>query len=247
MEQNQVIETIGSITKTEHLRSLQTDILPNSLVLKSMNPFPGVKNENETSFNKPGSLFVILRYRYAPEKINRINCKLNKKLNLTRFPSYGEIIHENSVFPCVRIKNLEDYNRIVSVQDCLRSNDLQLMAFKDIDADCRIKIFKFFKLAEIGDGLYRDLNEGEKIYIRIDSSINSKRFDSVINKIKYNLEESNFDAALGIIYRFQGPEHVIRIFDADKSFQRAVLLRKLFLKEIKDEIHLSASHKIKAL
>lgn len=242
MERNQVIETIGSITKVEHLTDLQTNVLRNTLVLKNVNPFPGIKNQNISISDKPGSLFIILRYRYAPEKINRINCALLAEQNLATYPSYGEVNIGETVLPCVRVKNLDSYDQIVSIQNFLLSNDLQLMPYRTVNGEYTIKIFKTFKLAEIGEGLYRDLHDGEKFYVKIDRVLNWKRFEYVIKKIKFNVEDPNFDAALGVIYRFMGPENVIRIFDKDVTYKRAIELRKQLLKEVKDEIHLSAAH-----
>lgn len=242
MESNQVIETIGSITKMEHLTDIQTNVVKNTLVLKNVNPFPGVSNQNLSISDKPGSLFLILRYRYAPEKINRINRKLQAELNLKTYPSYGEVTIGKDILPCVRVKNLDNYNQILPIQNFLLSNDLKLMPYHSLDSECSIKIFKTFKLAEIGDGLYRDLYDGEKFYIKIKNPINWKRFEYVIKKIKFNSENPEFDAALGVIYRFMGPENVIRIFDRDTSYKRAIELRKNVLREVKDEIHLSASH-----
>lgn len=240
MDYSQVIETIGSITKYEHLVSLKKNMEENTLVLKSLQPFPGAHIEDTT---EKSSHYIILRYRYAPEKINRINCLVLKEANLDYFPSYGEIGANNLILPCVRVKKIDSVNKILSVQKYLHKNDLQLMFYKDIDSDCRIKIYKTFKLAEIGDGLYRDLHDTEKIYIRINDSLNWKRFNAVIKKIKYKLNNPKFDAAMGVIYRFMGPENVIRIFDKDKTYPRAIELRKHILKEVKDEIHLSAVHK----
>ena len=242
MEQSQIIETIGSITKMEQLSSMEKDVLKNSLVLRNINPFPGVRSMNNDLNTKPESIFIILRYRYAPEKINRINSKLLLDINLFRYPSYGEIITHESILPCVRLKELQSHEQIKLIQEYLRQNDLQLMAHFPINAECRIRIFKTFKLAEIGDGLYRDLQDGEKFYIRIQSSLNWKRFDYITKKIKHDLSNPEFDSALGVIYRFTGPENVIRVFDRDISYQRATLLRKLYLKEIKSEIHLSPAH-----
>ncbi len=240
MDNSQIIETIGSITKYEELDSLIEGIEENSLVLRSIQPYPGA-NIDETALSQI-SHYIVLRYRYSPEKINRINKIILKETDLSRYPSYGEITYGNLVLPCVRIKGETNPEKVKSVQKCLLSNDLQLMAYKKINAMCKIKIFKAFKLAEIGDGLYRDLYDGEKIYVRIQNQLNWKRFESIIRKIKYNIRNSEFDAAIGVIYRFTGPENVIRIYDNDKTYKRAVTLRKLILSEIKDEIHLSAAH-----
>jgi hypothetical protein len=238
MDYSQVIETIGSITKYEQLMSLSAEVESNTLVLKNLKPFAGAKIKDSSNTR---SHYIILRYRYAPEKINRINSLILKQAALERYPSYGEINTSNLILPCVRIKGLVEEKKIRTIQKCLHDNDLQLMFYRDIDSICRIKIYKSFKLAEIGDGLYRDLLDGEKFYIRINTSLNWHRFNSVMNKISYKMDNPEFDAALGIIYRFTGPENIIRIFDKDKSYQRAIEIRKHILKEIKDEIHLSAA------
>lgn len=245
MERNQTIETIGSITKKERLKHLDRNILPNTLVLKTINPFPGIRNNMDGFMTRiPESLFIILRYRYSSEKIHRIYAKLKQKNKLTVLPGHGEIIHGSGILPCIRIKGLEDYTQLEAIQSHLLKNDLQLMTYKELDNDCKIKIFKNFKLVEIGDGLYRDLIDIHKVYIRIENPINWKRFDTVINKIKFNLEDNQFDAALGVIYRFSGSENVIRILDRQVTLKRAIELRKAILKEFKNEIHLSAAHKL---
>jgi hypothetical protein len=244
MEPNEIIETIGSITKMEEICSMEQDILKNTLVLRTVNPFPGYRTDQKdgTFLEKPGSVFIILRYRYAPEKINRINRELISSKITSCYPSSGEIITREMILPCIRIKGLDNFEKIPFIQNFFKRYDLQLMDFQKVECTARIKIFKTFKLIEIGEGLYRDLNDGEKIYIRIPQSINWKKFDYIIKKIKFNLQERNFDAALGNIYRFCGPEDVIRIYDQDKSLTRAIELKKHFLKEIKRDIPISADH-----
>jgi hypothetical protein len=244
MENNEIIETIGSITKMENLCSLEQDVLKNTLVLKNIDPFPGyqTKNYNLGISKKPGSIFIILRYRYAPEKINRINKDLADSRITACYPSFGEIITRDAILPCIRIKGLDAYESIPVVQNFFKRNDLKLMDYRKLEGTARIKIFKTFRLIEIGDGLYRDLSEGEKIYIRIPFALNWKRFDYITKKIRFSIKDQNFDAALGNIYRFCGPEDVIRIYDQNKKLERALELKKLYLKEIKREIPISADH-----
>ena len=115
------------------------------------------------------------------------------------------------------------------------------MDYRQFSGPARIKIFKAFRLTEIAEGLYRDLNDGEKIYIHIPNSINWKRFDYITKKIKYHIKNPNFDAALGVIYRFCGPEDVIRVYDQIKTQERAIHLRKLFVKEVKSDMLISTS------
>jgi hypothetical protein len=235
MENYGAIETIGSITKMENLISMEENILPNTLVLKNPDPFPGCKTsfENGSYPAKPNSIFIILRYQYAPEKINKVNKELVSLYLSKCFPSFGEIITRDSILHCIRIKGLEDFKLISAIQDYLIRNDLKLMLFRHLDGDCIIKIFKSFRLVKIAEGLYRDLNEGAKIYIRTTRSMTWEQFKQATRNVKVNINNRNFDSALGIIYRFCGPEDVIRIYDPDKTLERALLLKKLYSREVK--------------
>lgn len=244
MEPNEVIETIGSVTKMEDLCSMEQDVVKNTLVLRNLNPFPGYRpdQKDDKSPEKPGSIFIILRYRYAPEKINRINKNLIASGITGCYPSSGEIITRNMILPCIRVKGLENYKSITGIQNFFKKHDLKLMDYQKVKNTARIKIFKSFRIVEISEGLYRDLNEGEKIYIRIPHSLNWKKFDYITKKIKFNLKDRNFDAAMGNIYRFCGPEDVIRIYGHDKSLARALELKKHFIKEVRKDISISADH-----
>lgn len=242
MDPSEAIETIGSITKMEKLRSLECDVLKNTLVLKNVDPFPGNQSSLDPvgTKSKPGSIFIILKYRYAPEKINRINKSLAASKITACYPSFGELIIRSLIFPCIRIKGLEDFSYIPVVQNFFKRHDLHLFDYKLIDDFAQIKIFKTFRLIEMTEGLYRDLNEGEKIYIRIPNTLEWAQFEQITYKIKRSAKNYNFDAALGTIYRFCGTEDVIRIYDNNKTLKRALELKRHFLKSIKNDMLISA-------
>jgi hypothetical protein len=65
--------------------------------------------------------------------------------------------------------------------------------------------------------------------------LNWKLFDYFTKRVKSNLHDINFDAALGVINRFTGPEDVIRIYDSNKTLERALELKKFYMKEFKRE------------
>lgn len=226
----------------ENLQSIEQDVLENTLVLKTIDPFPGFRTGTDPveTTTKPVSIFIILRYRYAPEKINKLNKELIQNRYTPCYPSFGEIITRESIYPCIRLKCMVNQQQIPPIQDYFLKHDIQLMTFRKLQGPARIKIFKTFRLIEIIDGLYRDLNDEEKFYIRTNRLLNWKRFEYITRKIRYNLKNPNFDSALGVIYRFCGPEDVIRIYDQDKTLERALELKKLYTKEIKSDMLISA-------
>jgi hypothetical protein len=246
MERNDVIETIGSITKMENLRSLEYNILANSLVLKNIDPFPGYRTNNYklNIGKKPGSIFIILKQQYDPAKIKNILKELPSDRITKCCPSYGDIITHEAIYSCIRLKGIENDNLIPAIQQYFLKKDLKLMDFKKTDGSARIKIFKSFRIIEIAEGLYRDLTEGEKVYIRIPVSLNWKQFDNITRRSKHNLPNQNFDAAMGIIYRFCGPEDVIRVYDQVMTTERAMEMKKMYFKEIKNDRLITAHHSL---
>ncbi len=225
----------------EHLADASDISLANTLILKNTNPFPGIKLGNKPERNQLVSHFIILNYRYACEKLTRIGNELFKKFNLTRLPSQGEIFYKDEILPCVRLKKV-DPGTIRSMQQFLKDKGLKMKPHRPFNSICEIKIFKSFKLIEVSTDLFRDLNNKNKYYIQIESELNWKRFNYIVKKIKYKLQNPDFDAAMGIIYRFSGPQNVIRIYDKDTSQERLLLLRKHFYTETKKEAQISAMH-----
>ena len=70
-----------------------------------------------------------------------------------------------------------------------------------------------------------------------------KLLEHLTHNVKKKIENSNFDSALGIINRFNGPEDVIRIFDRTKTLERALEIRNKYLKELKREHALTTNIK----
>jgi hypothetical protein len=237
METLQTIETIGSITKYERLQTVEFNVLPNTLVLENTDPFPGYGYQgiNLPSDTKPRSIFLILRYRYSPEKIARISSQFAKLNNKKCRTGCGEIEISGRIFPCIRLKSLECFADIQEVQSFYKENELKFMGYRKINAEGKITIHKNFKIIEISPGIYRDLYDGEKFYIKIPKQINWKTFESVSKFVKNNIRNANFDAALGMIYRFTGVEEIIRIYDRNKSLERALEIKNMYSKALKKE------------
>ena len=244
MLSNQIIETTGCIIKTERLKSLEQNIMSNTLVLQSMKPFPGYEDKSSIKTRvRLNYVYLILMYRYFPEKIERISRVLKEeKYNKCNF-SCSEIVIQNKILQCIRIKGLDCYDIIPEIQADYKFNDIKFMSFKAINSDGKIKVFKHFKISEITEGIYRDLFEGEKFYFTIPLQINWRIFEHLTHNVKKKIENSNFDAALGIINRFNGPEDVIRIFDKNKTLERALEIRNKYIKELKREHSLTNTFK----
>lgn len=237
MKEQPVIETTGSITKMEVLSTIENDILPGSLVFTNNNPFPGfVQSPQEHSSTvKLQSFYFILMYRYFPEKLERIAKALSNENIIDCYSSSGEIIIQNGIYPCIRIKKLKIQKLLAEIQEFYKKNDIKFMGYKKIHGEAKIKVYKHFKIIETAEGIYRDLYEREKFYLNIPFQLNWKMFEYFTKRVKSNLQNTNFDAAMGVINRFTGPEDVIRIYDTNKTLERALEIRKYYIKEFKKE------------
>ncbi len=237
MKEQHIIETTGSITKMELLSNIEHQILPGSLVLTNRDPFPGFVQDPDkfVPHEKPQSFYLILMYRYFPEKLERIAKALHDENIIDCCSSSGEIIIQNSILPCIRIKKLKAGKLLPEIQEFYKKNDIKFMAYKKIHGIAKIKVFKHFKITQIAEGIYRDLFEGEKFYLNIPLQLNWKLFDYFTKRVKSNLPDANFDAAMGVINRFTGPEDVIRIYDPNKTLERALEIKKFYTREFKKE------------
>ncbi len=232
-----IIETTGYITKVELLSSVELNVLPGSLVLANIHPFPGfqTKTEDTDLETRPVSFYLIMMYRYFPEKLERISKALNEENIIECCSSFGEIVMQNKIFPCIRIKRLKSNKLLAEIQNFYKKNDIKFVGFKKTHCEGKIKVFKHFKIVEVAEGVYRDLCEGEKFYFQIPAQLNWKLFDHLAKRVKSRMNNPNFDPAMGVINRFTGPEDVIRIYDTNKTLERALEIRKSFIREFKKE------------
>ncbi len=233
MEPKQVIETTGTIIKVENLTHIDYHTLDDTLVLESKQELPGLGNQ--TAGDKPGAVYLVLLYRYFPEKISRLAKALKETYNAEWWSASGEILIKNKVYPIIRIKGCAKYEYIPVIQDFYKSNDIKFAPFKMIRAAGKIKVYKHFRIIELIEGLYRDLYESERFYFRIPGQLTWNMLVYFTRHVKSNLENAGFDAALGVINRFSGPEDVIRVVDRDKTLERALTIRNQYLKVLKKE------------
>lgn len=234
-----VLETIGSITKVERLVPIEKNVLPGLIVLRNTNPFPGYiysSNPKEHPEIKWASIFILLQYKYAPEKIIKLSSQIKRHLQIDCNAVYGEIKNSSSTIPCIRIKNLKYLSSIPKLQEFIFNYGFKQVRGQAQEYDPKIKVYKSFKLLEIAESIYRDYYEREKFYVKVPIALEWEQFIRLNTRVKSLLPKNSFDAALGEIIRYNGHESVIRIFDRDKSLERAHQLCEIFNRELKNEL-----------
>lgn len=226
------LETFGYIKKEESLVTVENNIIPNTLVLESLHPFPGYLGDFPEN-SKPRSLFLITTNDYSYEEIARYTKNICESIKFNFNVSQGHLFFKSEVLPCIRIKYLKSFTFISELQNHFKDAGIKFAKQKAINASAMIVINKPFKIADTGDGTFKDLNDVSKYYIELPNYLQWEEFKKYTANIKQNIDNNNFDAAQGVFYRESGLIDVVRIFDQEKTPDRIKVLQKAYLDEIR--------------
>ncbi len=230
MQPNYIIETIGTIQKIETLISVDFE----DLVLESLHPFPGYHGTTIPDQTNPKSIFLVMRSKETDEEVIRKTIKVREKFSSKFDASPGNIMVFNQLEPCIRIKDLENYALIGELIALYKEQGISFIKGRKIASyDGLIRIRKFFVMDEVNEGIYMDKDTPEMGYFEVPARLDWDVFEKITLQIKHNIEDNNFDAALGTFYRKTGLKDVIRIYDTNVCLGECLFLREKYLAEIK--------------
>ena len=230
MNTNSTIESLGKIMKEETLQSVTFNILQNTLVLENLEPFPGYNGQNVPLESAPESIFLMTTKACPTETIFRLSGRICQYHALSFSACPAEISLFNNLYYGIRLKGLPSYNVIADIQGCYMDQGISFMKYKKIQSAGLMKIDKIFRLERIADHIYKDVEDAFTYYLEIPYAFNWNLFKKVTANIKNNLENRNFDAAIGFIYRKEIMDFV-RIY-AKTELPRLTIIREKYLEEI---------------
>lgn len=229
MSQNIILETIGTIEKKEMLGPVGYS----DLVLESFEPFPGYHGTTVPDNIKPKSLFIITRSKYIEEKIIRITQKIKKDHGFEFDGTPGHVTLYNMLNPCIRLKGLKSFERVPDILQAYKGEGIEFMTNRKIEPFTGIiKVKKYFLLDPISEEVFYDAEDKSMFYFAIPVQLRFNQFEKIVIEIKNNMEEHNFDVALGTIYRRNGLIDMIRVYDQKCSPERLEMIRSKFLDKI---------------
>ncbi len=224
--------SLGTITKKETLQSVDFDDCK-SLILEISKPFPGYHGHNLPEKNIPESLFLVTKEIYSNERIVRAVMAAKKNTELKFDATPGVLYLQNSLVGAVRFKYLK-YKEIPEVAKLLMKEGIEFKNRKLVTPyDSIIHIRKFFEMEEIEEGIYHDVKQDNMFYLEIPKKLDWDLFEKMTTELKYNLEDSNFDAALVYIYTATSILDLIRIFDEECSVAKLNVIKRKYLGKIK--------------
>ncbi|MBU8893685.1 MAG: hypothetical protein KOO66_12975 [Bacteroidales bacterium] len=227
-----LIETIGYIKKEANLSTLEGYIIPNTLVLESLHPYPDYHGKNLPEKSKPRSLFLIVNKDYSYEEIARVTKKIKQEFEFDFNASQGNIYFKTTSYPCIRIKYLKSFTFLPELQGLFQEYGIKFAKQKMINSKGIIIINKHFFVSESGEGLYNDLEEDSKFYIELPKDLPWDEFKEFTQSIKNNIDNSDFDAAQGVFYRKEGIIEVVRLYICEGDTGKVKNIHKLYIDKI---------------
>lgn len=226
------IDTFGTITKEELLHTLHSNVLENTFVVENFEPFPGYHGENLPSKETPHHIFLVLKKDYGNEFIIRKSEEIRKHFKYPFGARPAELHIFNSVLHAIRVKDLPKFELIPELQRWYQDEGISFMKKRTYNKKGLIRVFKHFSLEELEEGIFSDTEDPFMYYLEVSAPLSWKIFESITMKIKNNVDNNNFDAALATVYA-KNLLDVVRIYEKDPGTERLRELRKLYLEEIR--------------
>ena len=225
-----LIETIGGLAKEEILKTVEHNIVLNTFVLESEEPYPGYHGVNLPTGTSPEAIFLMIRDKFSTEKVMRISQNVKKKNKLDFDAAPGKICIYNETYNCIRIRNIDNYEIISVIQEGYIKEGIVFMKKKKMKESGLIQLKKIFTLKPLDNDYYRDLDDERMYYIVLPKQVSWETFKTMTKNIKNNWENKTFDAALAAIYTKEVID-LVRIYSKDINLNMLNQIRLKYLKE----------------
>jgi hypothetical protein len=229
MSQKILLETIGTIEKKEMLGPVGYK----ELVLEAFQPFPGYHGTTVPDKETPNSLFALTRSKYTEEKIIRVIQKIKSDPRYTFDATPGMVTLYNMLNPCIRFKDIDAYDKMPPILKAFDNEGIEFMSNRKIEPFSGIiKVKKYFLVEVLSDYMFKDVEEPRMHYFAIPVQLRFNQFEKITVDLKHNMEDPNFDVALGTIFRKSGLIDVIRVYDDKCTPEKIDLIRTKYLQAI---------------
>ena len=234
MKSNHIIERYGGITKEEPLSCLENELtLEGTCVFEATSPYFGYYNEVKSG-TQPHMIFFILDEQFTHEHLVRVTSKVQKKVDFHIDAVTGSINILNQTCYVIQFLNLTEYSHIEMVQQRYIDEGL---VFKGKPQNFTtqmglIKLKSFFKLNEIGDGLYLDHKLENIGYFIIDNNIEWEQFKQITKEVKQNTKLLFFDASRAYFYEGEQIIDMVQIYRENLTRENLETIKDRYLKLI---------------
>ena len=227
-----IIETVGTITKKELVASVENETYTNKMVIENQEPYPGYHGTTVPDSLDPDSIFAITKLQYNDERIYRAITTVKKAVSYNFDGAAGTVTYQNKGYNCVRFKQLP-YRLVGEVLTHFEGCGIEFRKSRKVSSfQSMIKVRKFFSIKEISDGIYQDADENEITYLEIPVLLRWPTFEKITMNMKYNMDDSVWDAAQTSMFYKNGLMDFVRIYDKDSCVGKLIHLRGKYLEAI---------------
>lgn len=225
-------EFFGTLTKQEPLSCIESELLiQDSCVLEAISPFYGYY-ENITTGSKPLYLYLMLENNHSFKQIQSAIFAAKMKASFNFDAVKGNIqIADSTLHDCIRIRNLERYDQIASLQQLLKDEGLKLKkktrAFEKTPA--LIQLDKLFYVQDWGNEMFLDLQVAHHGYFGIKQNLSWTEFVALTKEVKYDTNLLFFDAALACFYHGSGISFFVRIYKENMDRMQLAAIRNRYV------------------
>ncbi len=227
-------ELIGKITLQENISPIERNKIKGTFVVHVPNPLASYYSRF-TEVNKPNSIVFITKNPVSFERILRTTKNINSNENLKIDGAKCELKIGSKKYSGIRIKGLNRYTSIENIQNAYKNEDFEFHKNVRLNkgTDCIIRVNKFFKLVNIGEGIYQSPNNMDRYYIEIPKDMTWSDFRELTFDIKNNVTVTNYDIAKGIFYEHDGITDVLRVIKPNITLDMVKEIRQKYLARLR--------------
>ncbi|MFW5831337.1 MAG: hypothetical protein ACOCVA_03750 [Prolixibacteraceae bacterium] len=234
MKENKNMEVFGNLTKYDTVVAIDEKILPGSLVLDSLNPFPGYYHETPMDV-RPIYIYLILNKQYPLEEVIRATQNIENEYKWKFNAGKGYMRIGSEFLNVIRLRHLPELDLVEKIQEAYQINGINFLMNKKVKGriEAEVKIVKFLQLKQLDEGVYVDITEPSFGYIEIPKYLHYEAFKKVSMDVKYNWMGHEYDAASGSFYKDGKLYELVRIFSNKIDQDYLTEIRKLYLQKIR--------------
>lgn len=227
MDRDKVIERFGELTKEEPISTLGADIvMTDTMVFEAVSPFFGYYHDAPLADKEP-YVYIALEQCYPLSQILRAVIHVRKRLTHPLIADPGNIYIGSEVIPVIRVKGIEKFCRLRHLQQYFLEEGLQPKKnLKPTDNQmAMIRLQKFLRLRDLGDGLYLDDDDDSKGYFVIQKELDWGSFKSLTKEAKYDTSILYFDAAQATLFENNHIIDLVRVYRERLAKEKLAAIR----------------------
>lgn len=226
-------EFTGSILKEETVKTLTKVGLEKTLIYEIEDSYPGYYGL-ESQDLRPNFIYLPTKSYYSYEDVKRVEGRIKKYFNETFDLSSGIIDMFNQLVPAIRLKYLQDYDKLRDIQLFLREENIEFKKQKrNIHKTFLLKTDKVFLVKEYEKGIFLDQEEKENSYLTLPKHLKWKEFETITFQVKNNWTGNGFDAALAHFNRHSGVIDLVRVYSKENSYEFTRTIQEVYQHFIK--------------